>query len=75
MALSGNVRYQFVCQKACVFFVCWLVPPTRLPAMGMGSARDPEQVPLGLQFTGHHTLTQAYTKIQIPRRIDYCLSI
>lgn len=25
MALSRNVRYQFVCQTLCVSFVCWLV--------------------------------------------------
>lgn len=25
MALSRNVRYQFVCQALCVSFVCWLV--------------------------------------------------
>lgn len=28
MALSGNVRYQFVCQMLVFSFVCWLVPHT-----------------------------------------------
>lgn len=64
-----------LCAKRLCFLCLLAGSPTWLPAMGMGSACDPEQVPLGLEFTGHHTLTQAYIKIQIPRRIDYCLSI
>lgn len=61
MALSRNVRYQFVCAKRFVFplFAGWFPVAPRLPAAEMGSVREPEQVPPGLEFTGHHTFTQA----------------
>lgn len=50
-----------LCAKRFVFplFAGWFPVAPRLPAAEMGSVREPEQVPLGLEFTGHHTFTQA----------------